>query len=64
MANPNDEHYSDEETERRREDALKRMLSMPPKHHDEMKLGKGRKSSAESKTRPVSKGRVHKGKSR
>jgi hypothetical protein len=44
----------------------KRILSTPPKPHSEMKLGKGRpilnKKSKESKTRPASKGRVHKGK--
>jgi hypothetical protein len=32
-----DETYSEEETVRRREAALKRMLSTPPKPHKEMK---------------------------
>jgi hypothetical protein len=58
------ERYSDEETVRRREDALKRMLSTPPKQHNEMKLGKGKNSPRDKKTRPASKGRVHKGRTR
>ena len=52
-----EDQYSDEEAERRREDALKRMLSTPPKQHAEMKIGRGRSA----KERPASKGRVHKG---
>jgi hypothetical protein len=52
--------FSDEETERRREDALKRMLSTPPKQHAEMKIGKAKPA----KERPSSKGRVHKGRTR
>ena len=59
-----EDQYCEEETERRREDALKRMLSTPPKQHDEMKLAKGKKSASEPKTRPASKGRVHKGRTR
>jgi hypothetical protein len=55
-----DEQYSEAETERRREDALKRMLSTPPKQHAEMKLGKEKSA----KKRPASKGRVHKGRTR
>jgi hypothetical protein len=66
---PEEDQYSDEETARRRDEALRRALSTPPKRHSEMKLGKGnikpiRKLAAESNTRPASKGRVHKGKSR
>jgi hypothetical protein len=55
-----DEQYSEAETERRREDALKRMLSTPPKQHSEMKIGKGNAT----KERPASKERVHKGRTR
>jgi hypothetical protein len=56
-AGESDERYSKEETEQRREDALKRMLSTPPKQHAKMKIGRG----ASAKERPASKGRVHKG---
>jgi hypothetical protein len=48
MPKQSDEQYSDEETERRREDALKRMLSTPPKQHAEMKIGRGK--SAKERT--------------
>jgi hypothetical protein len=45
---------------------VRHLLNTPPKPHSEMKLGKGKpvpnKKSNESKTRPASKGRVHKGK--
>jgi hypothetical protein len=37
------------------------MLRMPPKPHDDMKLG-ARKLAKPVKERPASKGRVHKGK--
>jgi hypothetical protein len=40
MGKEPDDQYSDKETARRRDEALKRALSMPPKHHSEMKLGK------------------------
>jgi hypothetical protein len=42
---------------------MARMVRMPPKLHKEMKLSK-RKAKAETKERPASKGRAHKGKSR
>jgi hypothetical protein len=58
------DQHNEAEIVERRESALKRMLSTPPKPHDEMKLGKGRKLPGEPKTRPSSKGRVHKGKTR
>jgi hypothetical protein len=45
------DHYSEEETERRREAALKRMLSTSPKPHSELKLGKPR---AKPKKSPAS----------
>jgi hypothetical protein len=35
-----DETYSEEETERRREAALKRMLATPHKPHEKLKKGK------------------------
>ena len=34
--NPDDEYYSDEETARRRDKTLKRMLDTPPKSHAEI----------------------------
>jgi hypothetical protein len=39
MANEPTETYSEEETVVRREAALKRMLSSPPKPHEQMKTG-------------------------
>lgn len=36
----NNDHYSDEETERRANAALKRMLTTPPKLHKDSKLGR------------------------
>lgn len=36
---PNEETYSEEETERRREAALKRMLATPHKPHEKLKKG-------------------------
>jgi hypothetical protein len=41
-----------------------RLLQMPPKRHDEMKIGKPMKSADNPKTRPASKGRVHKGRTK
>jgi hypothetical protein len=38
-----DETYSDEETERRANATLKRMLATPPKPHKDSKLGKRKK---------------------
>jgi hypothetical protein len=51
-----DETYSDEETARRRDEALLRALSTPPKHHSEMKLGK-RKEKPASDESPKKRGR-------
>jgi hypothetical protein len=42
---------------------LQHLLNTPPKPHSEMKLGK-RKAKVETKERPASKGRVHKGRTR
>jgi hypothetical protein len=39
---PQSEEYSDEETKRRRDNALRRALNTPHKLHDEMKIGKKR----------------------
>jgi len=38
-----DLQYSDEEIARRRDAVVKRMLSMPPKPHSDMKVGKSAK---------------------
>jgi hypothetical protein len=50
--------YLDEPTRR----IAERLLSMPPKPHSEMKLGKRKSATKKHKERPPSKGRVHKGK--
>jgi hypothetical protein len=45
MADPKaDETYSEEETVRRREAALKRMLSTPHKPRKDSKLGRGKRA--------------------
>jgi hypothetical protein len=41
-----DDTYSEEETVRRREAALKRMLATPPKPHKDSKLGRRRESQS------------------
>jgi len=46
--------YDDEETARRRDEALLRALSTPPKPHSEMKLGK-RKAKASTEANPPKK---------
>ncbi len=48
----NHEVYSDEETARRRDAALLRALSTPPKHHSEMKLGKRTAKASQKANRP------------
>jgi hypothetical protein len=48
---PQNETYSEEETARREDASLKRILSTPPKPHSAMKLGK-RKAKASAKARP------------
>jgi hypothetical protein len=51
----------DEETRR----IAERLLNTPPKHHEDMKIGKPTpKRTDESKNRPASKGRVHKGRTK
>jgi hypothetical protein len=52
----------DDVDERRLASLAKRVLAMPHKPRDEMKIGKRR--AEPSKIRPASKGRVHKGKPR
>jgi hypothetical protein len=44
---PNNETYSDAETKRRADDALRRMLATPPKPHKDSKLGKQRESDSQ-----------------
>jgi hypothetical protein len=58
------DQYSDEETVRRREAAIKRMFPPPHKPLSEMKLGKSKSLKSSVKERPASKGRIRKGKSR
>lgn len=41
---------SNQEVERRRDDALRRALNTPPKQHKDMKKGKGRKRQEEHPT--------------
>jgi hypothetical protein len=50
-----DEIYSEEETARRRDEALRKALSTPPTPHKTA-------TSPKRKEHPASKGRVHKGK--
>ena len=45
-----EEAYSEEETERRRDAALKRMLETPPRQHKE-DVGKGERREAERSSR-------------
>ena len=45
MAKKTDESYTDEETEQRREAALKRMLATPHKPHKPHKLAKSKKAN-------------------
>jgi hypothetical protein len=59
-----EESYSEEETSRRRDEALIRALNTLPKRHSEMKLGKDKKATDKPKARPASKGRVHKGRTK
>jgi len=61
-ANRADEHAKKPNLDETTLQIAKRILSTPPKPHSEMKLGKGNPTPKESKTRPASKGRVHKGK--
>lgn len=40
MKQSGDNQYSEQETKRRRNAVIKRMLNTPPKPHSEMRLGK------------------------
>jgi len=52
MANPRkDDQYSEQETVRRRNAVIKRMLNTPPQPHSEMKIGKPKRKSKKSPTR-------------
>jgi hypothetical protein len=55
MKKPSEEDYSEQETARRRDEALLRALSTPHKKQSEMKLGNGAKKrerpSAEDKAK-------------
>ena len=52
-----DDRYSEEETARRADEVIKRMLNTPPQPRTT-------KPAPKAKERPASKGRVHKGKAR
>ena len=51
------DHFSDEETERRVKDALRRALNTPPQHRPSAKIEKPKK-------RPSTKDRINRAKSR
>jgi hypothetical protein len=53
-----DDSYNDDETARRRDEVIKRMLNTPPRPRQQ------KPRAAKPKTRPAHKGRVHKAKSR
>jgi hypothetical protein len=55
MKPANDDHYSEQETKRRRDAVIKRMLNTPPKPHSEMRLGKPRRGPGESPKRRIGK---------
>jgi hypothetical protein len=55
-AKDDDDRYSDEETARRRDEVIRRMINTPPRHRQS--------PNPKPKQRPASKGRVHKGKTR
>jgi hypothetical protein len=50
------DQYGEEETIARAEAALKRMLSMPPKPHSEMKIGKHKPKAGHKASRPEKRG--------
>jgi hypothetical protein len=51
MNKPDNNQYSEQETKRRRDAVIKRMLATPPKPHSEMKVGKRRTKNVESPRR-------------
>jgi len=47
MSKPkNEDQYSEQEAQRRRDAVVKHMLSTPPKPHAEMKVGKPRRAAS------------------
>ena len=42
------DHYSEEETAKRRDATIKRMLNTPPKPHSKMKVGRARTKPVKS----------------
>ena len=52
MDGKGDETYSEEETERRREAALKRMLATPHKPQEDRKLGQAKARPNRSRKKP------------
>ena len=54
-----DDQYSDEETERRAREAIRRSFEMPHKPQKEMvgKVGAPNRGQAEARSRPVDKGK-------
>jgi hypothetical protein len=53
---PKEGQYSAEETVRRRDEALLRALSTPPKRHSEMKLGKRKAKVSQTANPPKKRG--------
>jgi hypothetical protein len=45
-----DDQYSEQETAKRRDAVIKRMLATPPKPHSEMKIGKSKDKKRKSPT--------------
>jgi hypothetical protein len=56
MPKPSDESYSKQETERRREAALKRMLSTPHKPHKSLGKKRTAKQRKDQTVRPTRRG--------
>jgi hypothetical protein len=60
VKNPKVDDLTDEEIARRRDEALLRALSTPPKHHSEMKLGKTKAKADAKASRLKKRGRPKK----
>jgi hypothetical protein len=61
MGKKSDDQITEDETARRRDEAILRALHTPPKHHSEMKVGK-RKAKTSAKASPQEKGGLPKAK--